>query len=102
MARHRYHVYEPTRVGMNDSMLGTFEVSFDAGDVEPRSEQEELALAHLAANAHPDSTDERPFTFATQLEELPEPDPDPPLKFRGVTPAPSPEPSPEPPSGEAA
>lgn len=67
MPRHRYTLSEPCSATTADDMLGAIEVSFAAGDVEPRSEQEDLVLALLALR-HPD--------LATRGEELPEAPPE--------------------------
>ncbi|HXF72681.1 MAG TPA: hypothetical protein VNO79_08760 [Actinomycetota bacterium] len=42
-----YHLEEPCRVETCTPLGERFEVTFEAGDHEPRSEREEIALEHL-------------------------------------------------------
>lgn len=43
----RYHLAEPVHLETTHDTHGPIELEFPAGDVEPRSEQEEAALLHL-------------------------------------------------------
>lgn len=55
----RYHLTEPVHLETHHADLGPIEVAFPAGEVSPRSEQEEAALSALAgmglAEALPDT-----------------------------------------------
>lgn len=43
----RYHLAEPVHLETHHETHGPIELAFPAGDVEPRSEQEEAAFQHL-------------------------------------------------------
>jgi len=73
----RYRVSEPVHMETHDATHGPIEVSFDAGEVTPRSEQEEAALAHLAS-----------VGFAERIGETPTPEPATPEPASEVTHAP--------------
>lgn len=45
----RYRVTEPVHLETHHATHGPIELSFEAGEVTPRSEQEEEALKHLAS-----------------------------------------------------
>ena len=45
----RYRVSEPVHLETNHETHGPIDLDFKAGDVTPRSEQEEAALQHLVA-----------------------------------------------------
>lgn len=58
-----YRLPAPARVVTHDRVLGAVEAAFDAGEVEPRSEQEEVALVFLAGRGLAEAVadeDERP------------------------------------------
>lgn len=45
----RYHLTEPVHLETHHDTHGPIGLDFEAGDVTPRSEQEEAALLHLVA-----------------------------------------------------
>lgn len=47
-----YTLSGPVRVSAHDPVLGFYDVQFEAGPVEPKSEQEEAALALLVEQGH--------------------------------------------------
>jgi len=56
----RYRVSEPVHLETHHGTHGPIELSFPAGEVSPRSEQEEAALLHLTYLGLAEEVAERP------------------------------------------
>lgn len=70
----RFRLSEPVHIETHHGTHGPIDLSFPAGDVSPRSEQEEAALLHLVGIGLAERIGETPAPASTPEAPVPEPE----------------------------